>query len=162
MPETNIRLSFGNILEKFPEFLIHVLRYIPDRKVWNSIVSSDRKIYKKIKEEQEDNAYLLPPWPMNFKLRVPGYDTCNLHNPVWSPDGTQIACSTGGPTDVHRIAIFDQRRGLLRFRRHGDDHGDNHNKRGWIPRYDPKLKFSPDGSFLVSVDGYFKNGHVRL
>jgi hypothetical protein len=48
------RLSFGNILEKFPEFLIHVLRYIPDRIVWNSIVSSYKKIYKKIKEGQED------------------------------------------------------------------------------------------------------------
>ena len=53
MTVTEFRLSFGNILEKFPEFLIHALRYIPDRIVWNSIVSSYKKIYKKVKEEQE-------------------------------------------------------------------------------------------------------------
>ena len=54
MTVTEFRLSFGNILEKSPEFLIYVLRYIPDRIVWNSIVSSYKKIYKKIEEEQED------------------------------------------------------------------------------------------------------------
>ena len=64
-PPPMVMLSFGNILEKFPEFLLQVLSYIPDRIVWNSIASSHKKIYEKSKQE----AYL-PPWPKNFKSRL--------------------------------------------------------------------------------------------
>jgi hypothetical protein len=143
-------LSFGNILEKFPEFLLQVLSYIPDRIVWNSITSSHKKIYEKSKQE----AYP-PPWPKDFKLHVPGYE---LRNPVWSPDGTQLACSSNGGyrTSEHtRIVIFDQRRGLLRFRHYGDENNNNGNEIGWIAhkkRYSvTDLKFSLDGNFLVSA-----------
>jgi WD40 repeat protein len=90
---------------------------------------------------------------MNFRLCVPGYDPDDLHNPVWSPDGTQIACDVGVEDDIYRLVIFDQRRGLLRFRRHGDD-GENNDEIGWITNFPdgdvPELKFSPDGSFLIS------------
>ena len=128
-PPPPLLLASGNILHKFPEFLLLILPYIADRIVWNSIVSSNKKIYKKTKEDVET---YLPPWPMNFRLRVPGY---SVSNPVWSPDGTQIACITHRPDS--KIVIFDQRYGLIRFHRHGDD----------IHR----LEFSPDGSFIVSV-----------
>ena len=127
-PPPMVLLSFGSILEKFPEFLLQVLSYIPDRIVWNSIASSHKKIYEKSKQE----AYL-PPWPTNFRLHVPRYNLKEIHFPVWSPDGTQIACSTYDRTDGYRIVIFDQRRGLLRFRHHGDEiYNNNVNKIGWI------------------------------
>ncbi|OEU11805.1 hypothetical protein FRACYDRAFT_244929 [Fragilariopsis cylindrus CCMP1102] len=164
-PPPRALLSFGNILEKFPEFLIQVLSYIPDRIVWNSIASSHKKIYERSKQE----AYR-PPWPTNFKLHlVPGRwgdVPMEIYSPVWSPDGTQIACTTGGGlTSAHRIVIFDQRRGLLRLRHHGDEINNNNvNEIGWIPhrntpafRSFPTLKFSPDGSFLISAcDCYVK------
>jgi WD40 repeat protein len=104
-------------------------------------------IYNRTKED-------LPPWPKNFKLRIPGYDSSNIKRPVWSPDGTQIACIAyiaWDATSNYRIVIFDQRRGLLHFRHH-DDNVDNSDI-GWFPHDAsmkiPELKFSPDGSFLV-------------
>ncbi|OEU11383.1 hypothetical protein FRACYDRAFT_245843 [Fragilariopsis cylindrus CCMP1102] len=151
-PPPMVLLSFGNILEKFPEFLLQVLSYIPDRIVWNSIASSHKKIYEKSKQE----AYP-PPWPANFKLYVPGNNYYEeMYHPVWSPDGTQIACSTRNLANEHRIVIFDQRRGLLRFRHHGDEINDNNvNEIGWIAHEETyvglDLKFSPDGSFLISA-----------
>ncbi|MGK3762580.1 MAG: hypothetical protein ACI8RD_014898 [Bacillariaceae sp.] len=114
-------------MTKFPEFLLQVLPYIADRTVWIAIASSYKMIHEKSKEDA-----CLPPWPMNFHLCVPGYNPIKLRNPVWSPDGTQIACITNRYGDDHRIVIFDQRRGLLRFRRpHGDD-DNNNNKIGWF------------------------------
>jgi WD40 repeat protein len=179
-------LSFGNILQKFPEFLLHILSYIPDRIVWNSIASSNKKIYEKTKyEEAYQPPPPPPPWPINFKLHnVPGHhDHCCWHeelcNPIWSPNGTQIACSVTFHGN-HKIIIFDQRRGLLRFHRHDDDDDDdddndnndddndnndddNNNEIGWDAHilkhsYVPHLRFSPDGSFLVSAsdDGFVK------
>ena len=131
-------LSFGNILEKFPEFLIHVLPYIEDRKVWTSIASCNKDVYEK-------SQVYLPPWP-KFKLRVLcGYYN-KLCNPVWSPDGSQIACIMLYSRTQHfynKLVIFDQRRGLLR--------SDN-NEQGWLSRSVARLKFSQDGSFLVSYD----------
>jgi len=47
-PPALVVLSFRNILEKFPEFLIHVLSYIEDRTVWNSIASCNKHTYRKI------------------------------------------------------------------------------------------------------------------
>jgi hypothetical protein len=115
-----------------------------------------------------------PPWPRNFKLQLrdlPGsYKLCNPG--IWSPCGTQIACNTADyENHLHGIVIFDQRYGLLRFRRHGDDdnsnsnsninsnnnnNNNNNNEINWIVQYQtcyniPDLKFSPDGSFLVSA-----------
>ena len=48
-PPPPLLLASGNILHKFPEFLLLILPYIADRIVWNSIVSSNKKIYKKNK-----------------------------------------------------------------------------------------------------------------
>jgi WD40 repeat protein len=164
-PPLSLVISFGNILTKFPEFLLQVLPYIADRIIWNSIASSNKIVYKKTKED-------LPPWPINFKLCVPGYCVLfNFSNPVWSPDGTQIACIAGDDNHKtsygYRIVIFDQRRGLLRFRRHGDESNNNNNNGneiGWIAHEDnfeiPNLKFSPDGSFLVSVSR--NDGQVKI
>ena len=150
-------LSFGNILEQFPEFLIHVLPYIPDRTIWNSIASCNQDMYEKSKAS-------LPPWPTNYKLNVPAvygpeekdsrYHRDNrLFRPTWSPDGTQIAGSTKG-----KIIIFDQRRGRLRFRHHNGHNNNNSNINdvGWIAhmnefRPETCLLYSPDGSFLVSA-----------
>jgi WD40 repeat protein len=171
--EEEVPLSFGNILTKFPEFPLQVLQYIADRKIWDAIASSNKKIY----EQSKDKANL-PPWPKNFKLHVPGYNSNRLRNPVWSPDGTQIACiiiaerngmGVRGQMIENRIVIFDQRRGLLRFHRHDDDADCdcdiNNTEIGWIahtymhhpslslgtiPSRYPSLKFSPDGSFLIS------------
>jgi hypothetical protein len=151
-PPPLVLVSFGNILENFPEFLLQVLSYIPDRIVWNSIASSHKKIYEKSKQE----AYL-PPWPTNFGLHVPGYNLKEIYFPVWSPDGTQIACSITNVADGQSIVIFDQRRGLLRFRHHGDELNNfNVNEIGWIAHEEEfsaslNLKFSPDGSFLISA-----------
>ena len=58
LPPPLVLLSFGNILNTFPEFLLQVLPYIADRIVWNSIVSSNKNIYKKTKENVE--TYLPP------------------------------------------------------------------------------------------------------
>ena len=153
-------ISFGNILQKFPEFLLHILPYIPDRIIWNSIASSNKKIYGKTKDEE---AYQ-PPWPINFKLRIPGYSHDKIHSPVWSPDGTQIACfGELYDSECTTIVIFDQRRGLLHFHRHGDDDNDENNEIGWCVyeqgcHYMMDVRFSPDGSFLVSAgeDGLIK------
>jgi WD40 repeat protein len=46
-------------------------------------------------------------------------------------------------TAYNKIVIFDQRRGLLRS---------NNNEQGWITQLVAKLKFSQDGSILVSYD----------
>ena len=129
-------LSFGNILEQFPEFLIHVLSYIPDRTVWNSIASCNQDMYEKSK------AYL-PPWPTNYKLNC--YSIPRIA--VWSPCGTKVACTTHA-----KIFIFDQQHGPIL-------HGDG-NEFGWIAHHGVcinDLKFSPDGRFLVSID---KDGFV--
>jgi len=111
-----------NILKQFPEFLKHLLPYIADRTVFNAIALSNKAIYQRSK-------ILVPPWPIDFLLRHPdgsregGY----ANEPIFSPDGTQIACSVivrFGKEFKQKIAIFDQRRGLLyfRFRTHqGDD-----------------------------------------
>ena len=153
LPPPLVLLSFGNILNTFPEFLLQVLPYIADRIVWNSIASSDKMMYNKTRKD-------LPPWPKNFKLCVPGCDISYERPPVWSPDGTQVACIVGDHKSISssrrvrydKIVIFDRRCGLLRFRRHGDsvDNSDI----GWIPHEQfkdiPNLKFSPDGSFLLS------------
>jgi hypothetical protein len=148
-------LSFGNILTKFPEFLLQILPYIADRIVWNSIASSNKMIYKKTKED----LLVVPPWPKNFKLRIPRYySSADIYNPVWSPDGTQIACIAATSYNS-RIVIFDQRRGLLRFRHH-DDNVDTSDI-GWHSHDAsievPDLKFSPDGSFLLSCS-YGRDG----
>ena len=166
-------LAFGNILEIFPEFLLLILPYIADRIVWKSIVSSNKKYYTISKENKKTWP---PPWPRNFKLQLrgcrfslPGSYKYKLCNPgVWSPCGTQIACNTADyENHRHGIVIFDQRHGLLRFRRHDDDgngnddnsknnNNNNNNELNWIVQYQtcyniPDLKFSPDGSFLVSA-----------
>jgi len=112
-----------NILKQFPEFLKHLLPYIADRTVFNAIALSNKAIYQRSK-------ILVPPWPIDFLLRHPdgsreewGY----ANELIFSPDGTQIACSVIckiGKEFKQKIAIFDQRRGLLyfRFRTHqGDD-----------------------------------------
>ena len=134
-------LSYGNILEQFPEFLIHVLSYIPDRTVWNSIASCNQDMYEKSK------AYL-PPWPTNYKLNC--YSEPRIA--VWSPCGTKIACTTHDS----KIFIFGQQHGPIL-------HGDG-NEFGWIAHHGVynninDLKFSPDGRFLVSAD---QDGIVRL
>jgi WD40 repeat protein len=87
---------------------------------------------------------------MNFKLCVPDY--LFISNHVWSPDGTQIACIAHSPFDYDRLVIFDHRRGLI---------GNDDNEIGWIADGIDEiavLKFSPDGSFLVSAgsDGYVR------
>ncbi|OEU06231.1 hypothetical protein FRACYDRAFT_266182 [Fragilariopsis cylindrus CCMP1102] len=134
-------LSYGNILEQFPEFLIHVLSYIPDRTVWNSIASCNHDMYEKSK------AYL-PPWPTNYKLNC--YREPRIA--VWSPCGTKIACTTHDS----KIFIFGQQHGPILY-------GDG-NEFGWIAHHGVynninDLKFSPDGRFLVSAD---QDGIVRL
>jgi hypothetical protein len=82
-------LAFGNIwkhletfYKHFPEFLLLVLPYIADMIVWNSIVSSNRKIYKRSKEDEE---MYLPPWPMNFKLLLNYAILCRVV-PGWNSD----------------------------------------------------------------------------
>ncbi|OEU12784.1 prolyl oligopeptidase [Fragilariopsis cylindrus CCMP1102] len=132
-------LSFGNILEQFPEFLIQVLSYIPDRTVWNSIASCNQDMYEKSK------AYL-PPWPTNYKLTR--YNKPRIA--VWSPCGTKIACTTWDST----ILIFDQQHGPIL-------HGDG-NEFGLIAQHGVhinELKFSPDGRLLASATDA---GVVRL
>ena len=143
-------IYFGNVLTKFPsELLLQLLPYIADRIVWNSIASSNKDIYEKSKQE----AYQ-PPWPINFKLCIPGDGPHKIYSPVWSPDGTQIACFVKYGSEGYRIVIFDQRRGLLQFHRHGDD-VDNSDI-GWIPHeasiHLPNLKFSSDGNYLLSCN----------
>ena len=121
-------LSFGTILEEFPDFLSCVLLYIADRVIWNSITASNKDMHEKSKAIQ-------PPWPRCYKLPL----SCDCWS--WSPCGTRIACSFQN----NNVAIFDQRHGLLhRWRGNFDDGG-----------YDPinDLKYSPDGRYLVSTDG---------
>ena len=101
LPLPLVLLSFGNILTKFPEFLLQVLPYIADRIVWNSIASSNKMIYENSKHE----AYQ-PPWPINFKLCIPGDGPHKIYSPVWSPDGTQIACFFKYGSEGYRIIIF--------------------------------------------------------
>jgi WD40 repeat protein len=146
------------------EIIIRILKFIPDRTDWNSVASCNKMIYKISKDITD----LIPPWPHNFRLSIPRYGPdqryYRLYNHAWSPDGTQIACSF-----ADKIIIFDQRRCLLRFRRHGDNNGDNKNNSykeiGWIAHVhfkgqkDSYLIYSPDGSFLVSagsIDGLVK------
>jgi WD40 repeat protein len=142
-PSPTMALSFGNILEQFPEFLVHLLSYIPDRTVWNSIASCNKDMYKKSK------AYL-PPWPTNYKLKVHQYYDDSPHIAVWSPCGTKIACISYS----RKIAIFDQHHGPFL-------HG-NENEIGWIAHqraHVTHIKFSPDGNVLASAG---KDGFVRL
>jgi WD40 repeat protein len=143
-PPPPVALSFGNILEQFPEFLIHVLSYIPDRTVWNSIASCNKDMYEKSK------AYL-PPWPTNYRLIYAQENDNNHHIAVWSPCGTKIACISNSG----KIAIFDQHHGPFL-------HG-NENEIGWIANqrttHLTDLKFSPDGNCLASAGN---DGFVRL
>ena len=83
-----------------------------------------------------------------FSSNVPRYI-------AWSPCGTRIAFSAvRGPN----ITIFDQRRGLLP--NHGNNNNNNNNNTGWVAHAHgvTALKFSTDGSFLVSagLDGFIR------
>ena len=132
-------LSSGNILDKFPDLLSYVLPFIADRTVWNSIASSHKDMHEKSK-------LILPPWPLCYKIKRGG---CLWS---WSPCGTRIAYHTLSSN----IEIVDQRHGPFR------SNGNNNNDIGWIAHGDDfisDLKFSPDGSFLVSI-GY--DGFIRL
>ena len=129
-------LSFGNILHHFPEFLMHILTYIADRTVFNSIASCNRDAYAKSKA-------VVPPWPKYYQLS--GSETYSIT--VWSPDGTRVAyrCSSAlGVRDV--ITIADQRYGII--------HRINNNG-----VFVSELIFSPNGRFLVSS---FGDGTVKL
>ena len=144
----------NNMIVMDEQIIIRILEFIPNRTDWNSVARCNKYIYN------ISQGILLPPWPTNFKLRVPAADYESdqkytfLDRPTWSPDGTQIAGSAGG-----KIIIFDQRRGRLRFRHHGDNNNNsNINEIGWIA-HDPtrnmnseiRLIYSPDGSVLVSA-----------
>lgn len=118
--------TFGNMLQRFPDFLIHILPYIADRRVWNSIASSNRDTYKQSK-------VILPPWPMNYRL-TSGY----LQYVAWSPCGTSIAYSSNRHCIIE---ICDQRRGPLRI---------NRNNKSKEDELFADLYFSPDGRILVA------------
>ena len=125
-------LSFGTIVNVFPDFLSCVLPYIADRVVWNSIAGSNKDIHDKSKA-------ILPPWPLYYE--VPS------HNCVaWSPCGTRIAYVVRRSS----IAIIDQRVGPLRNNGHI-------NARPGKTITD--LKYSLNGRFLVSTGN---DGFVRL
>ena len=128
-------LSFGTILEEFPDFLSCVLVYIDDRVIWNSIASSNKDMHEKSKA-------IRPPWPLYYKL--PSDDSYS--DMAWSPCGTRIACSV----NYVNIVVFDQRVGPLRNNGHINAHG------GYQIH---DLKYSPNGRFLVST-GY--DEFVRL
>ena len=134
-------LSFGNILKEFPDFLFCVLTYIADRVVWNSIASSNKDMYTKSKAIQ-------PPWPLWYKLPS-GYSDPII---AWSLCGTRMAYTIGGS-----LSIIDQRCGQFR------NNGNYKNDLGWEAHdcdFITDLKFSPDGSFLVSIghDGLLEYG----
>ena len=136
-------LSVGNIVKEFPDFLFCVLTYIADRVVWNSIASSNKDMYAKSKAIQ-------PPWPLWYKLPSSGDSDPII---AWSLCGTRVAYQ-----DLNsNIAIVDQRRGPFR------NIGNNNNNLGWEAHDEDNhisdLKFSPDGSFLVSIGS---DGFIRL
>ena len=61
-PEVQVNpsaLSFGTILNIFPDFLSYVLPYIADRVVWNSIAGSNKDIHEKSKANSPPLASLL-------------------------------------------------------------------------------------------------------
>ena len=132
--DSNTLLSFGNILQNFPEFLIYVLPYIADRIVFNSIASCNR-------DTNEKSKAILPPWPKNYRL-----PTSNRYSIIaaWSPDGTRVAYTCHARTT---IVIADQRHAII-YRI---------NNNGAIIT---ELKFSPDGNFLVSA--YRDSSIVKL
>ena len=107
-------VSSRTILKQFPEFLIHLLPYIADRTVFNAIASSNKAIYQISK-------LIMPPWPNDYKLLHPdgSLRLGDASAPVFSPDGTQIAFCVNRKFEngevILKIAVFDQRRGLLRF-----------------------------------------------
>jgi len=128
-------LLFGNILQHFPALLIHLLPYIADRIVFNSIASCNR-------DTNEKSKVIVPPWPKDYQLT--GSILASIA--VWSPDGTRVAYTCDLTRNI--IAIVDQRYGLIRRI--------INNNRG--RRY-CDLKFSSDGKFFVSAD---EDGIVAL
>jgi hypothetical protein len=71
--------------------ILHMLDFISDRSVWNAVASSNKEIYKKSKSK----TFQTPPWPINYKLFVPGinyiiYNHNVISTPIWSPDGCII------------------------------------------------------------------------
>jgi WD40 repeat protein len=145
-----------------------MLDFISDRTAWESVASSNRKIHEISKGKMHQ-----PPWPRNFLLKDNiKYELLHqhflrrnmYHEPVWSPDGTQIACIHSYSNNESNIAIFDQRHGQLRLRRRRDD---DEEEIHWLAHVNvlddiflPALKFSPDGNFLVSASS--NDGFVRI
>lgn len=128
-------LSLGIILKEFPDFLFCILPYIADRVIFNSIAGSNKNIYNQSK-------LILPPWPTYYILPF-------SHLWAWSPCGTRLACNYPNANNHYingNIKIVDQRLGPVVLI--------NENNNRPNPNYNNQiidLKYSPDGSFLVSA-----------
>ena len=100
----------------------------------NALASLNKAIYQSSK-------LIMPPWPIDYKLLHPdgSLRLGDASAPVFSPDGTQIAFFVNrkfenGEVKL-KIAVFDQRRGLLRFyvRTHQTTDEDNNEiDSGWF------------------------------
>ena len=103
-----------------------------DRTDWNAFVLCNKAIYEALQAHY-------PPWPMNFTLKL---SHSFLRNPVWSPNGKQIAFH-----DSTFIHVWDQKYGHMT------------SQNSAIGSIIISMCFAPNGMFLVSGD---LNGHVKL